>query len=53
MPFILATGILIYKMKLLHNKPPYLRINFLKNIYFCRALSYPTIFLISNISNLI
>jgi hypothetical protein len=51
MPFILPTGILIYKMRELHLKPSYLRINFLKNIYFCRAVSYPTIFLISNIIN--
>ena len=53
MPFILPTGILMYKIRQMHGKPSHLRINFLKNIYFCRALSYPTFFLISNIANLI
>ena len=53
MPFILPTAILMYKMKELHNKPLFLRINFLKKIYFCRALTYPTNFFISNITNLI
>tara|TARA_X000000950_G_C13572737_1_gene520261 strand:+ start:175 stop:336 length:162 start_codon:yes stop_codon:yes gene_type:complete len=52
MPFIVPTGILMYKMKKLHTTPPHLRVNFLKNIFLCRAFSYPTIFLISNIVNL-
>ena len=52
MPFIVPTGILMYKMKQLHSRPSHVRVNFLKNIYFCRALSYPTIFFISNIANL-
>jgi hypothetical protein len=48
MPFIVPTAYLMYKMKDMQTKAPYLRVNYLKKIYYARFISYPTIFLISN-----
>ena len=53
MPFILPTGILMRKMKELHTKPIHYRVNFLKNIYYGRLVSYPVVFFVSNFSNLL
>ena len=48
MPFIVPTFYLMLKMQHMQMKPTYLRVNYLKNLYYTRILSYPTIFIISN-----
>ena len=53
MPFILPTGILMYKIKELHTKPIHYRVNFLKKFFYGRLLSYPVVFFVSNLSNLL
>lgn len=50
MPFILPTAIMMYKMKQLQSKPSYLRINFLKNIYYTRLFTYANLLLIYNLN---
>ena len=46
MPFIVPVGYLLYKMKQLQYKPIISRVNFLKNFYISRLLTYSSTYFI-------
>ena len=53
MPFIVPTAYLMYKIKNLQAIKPQLRVNFLKNFYYSRIISYTGIFTAINFYSII